>query len=232
MNIRRSARRRHRRKPQPPKTHILYAAISGNRGVEVNPDTPAIASAATQRLQTGPARLWRAGWSRPSNPLTARVAVNRMWQEFFGARHWWLPRTISAREATARRIPNFSTGSPRSSCGSGWRREADASADRAIGNLPPGFRNRERIWRLPIPAIFCSPARTRLRLPAELIRDSALSVGGLLNPAIGGKSVFPPQPASVGELAYRNQWKESTGHRPATAADSTSSASAPCRIRS
>jgi len=32
-----------------------------------------------------------------------------------------------------------------------------------------------------------------------------------LNPAIGGRSVFPPQPASVGELAYRNQWKQSSG---------------------
>jgi hypothetical protein len=53
--------------------------------------------------------------------------------------------------------------------------------------------------------------QSRLRLPAELIRDSALAVGGILNPEIGGKSVFPPQPASVGELAYRNQWKESTG---------------------
>jgi hypothetical protein len=53
--------------------------------------------------------------------------------------------------------------------------------------------------------------QTRLRLPAELVRDSALAVSGLLNPAIGGRSVFPPQPASVGELAYRNHWKESKG---------------------
>jgi hypothetical protein len=53
--------------------------------------------------------------------------------------------------------------------------------------------------------------QNRIRLPAELVRDSALSVSGLLNPEIGGKSVFPPQPASIGQLAYRNQWKESKG---------------------
>jgi hypothetical protein len=53
--------------------------------------------------------------------------------------------------------------------------------------------------------------QNRFRLPAELIRDSALAVSGLLNPAIGGKSVFPPQPASVGELAFRDQWRESNG---------------------
>jgi hypothetical protein len=51
----------------------------------------------------------------------------------------------------------------------------------------------------------------RLRLSAEQVRDVSLSVSGLLNPAIGGRSVFPPQPASVGELAYRNHWKESKG---------------------
>jgi hypothetical protein len=53
--------------------------------------------------------------------------------------------------------------------------------------------------------------QSRIRLPAELVRDSALSVSGILNPAIGGKSFFPPQPASVGELAYRNHWRETKG---------------------
>jgi Protein of unknown function (DUF1553) len=53
--------------------------------------------------------------------------------------------------------------------------------------------------------------QSRVRLTAELIRDSTLAVSGLLNPAIGGKSFFPPQPASVGELAYRNHWKETLG---------------------
>ena len=51
----------------------------------------------------------------------------------------------------------------------------------------------------------------RLRLPAELIRDSALAVSGLLDPAIGGRSIYPPQPPSVGELAYEDQWNESQG---------------------
>jgi hypothetical protein len=53
--------------------------------------------------------------------------------------------------------------------------------------------------------------QSRIRLPAELVRDVSLAVSGLLNPVIGGKSVFPPQPSSVGDLAYRNQWKESQG---------------------
>jgi Protein of unknown function (DUF1553) len=55
--------------------------------------------------------------------------------------------------------------------------------------------------------------QSRLRLPAELVRDVALSASGLLNTAIGGRSVRPPQPAGVAELGYGNsvKWPESTG---------------------
>jgi hypothetical protein len=55
--------------------------------------------------------------------------------------------------------------------------------------------------------------QSRVRLPAELLRDQALAVSGLLNPAIGGRSIRPPQPAGVAELGYANsvKWKEDTG---------------------
>ena len=55
--------------------------------------------------------------------------------------------------------------------------------------------------------------QTRLRLPAELIRDAALESSGLLDDRIGGKSVRPPQPTGVAELGYANsvKWVESKG---------------------
>jgi len=54
--------------------------------------------------------------------------------------------------------------------------------------------------------------QSRLRLPAELIRDEALEVSGLLYPEIGGPSVRPPQPKGVSELRYGGgNWEESTG---------------------
>jgi hypothetical protein len=55
--------------------------------------------------------------------------------------------------------------------------------------------------------------QNRVRLPAELIRDSALAASGLLNLAIGGPSVRPPQPAGIAELGYANsiKWRESKG---------------------
>jgi hypothetical protein len=55
--------------------------------------------------------------------------------------------------------------------------------------------------------------QSRVRLPAELIRDEALEASGLLNPTIGGPSIKPPQPKGVAELTYGNssKWTESTG---------------------
>src|SRR5690606_12044845 len=57
----------------------------------------------------------------------------------------------------------------------------------------------------------------RVRLPAELIRDHALSIAGLLHERVGGPSVFPDQPADlykgvvVGENYPGSQWVNSTG---------------------
>jgi hypothetical protein len=52
----------------------------------------------------------------------------------------------------------------------------------------------------------------RVRLDAELVRDSALAAAGLLTERIGGPSVFPPQPASVAEGSYGGMtWNVSPG---------------------
>jgi hypothetical protein len=55
--------------------------------------------------------------------------------------------------------------------------------------------------------------QSRLRLPAELIRDEALYAAGLLDLRIGGRSVKPPQPKGVAELSYAGsvKWDESSG---------------------
>jgi hypothetical protein len=52
----------------------------------------------------------------------------------------------------------------------------------------------------------------RMRLEAEQLRDLALAASGLLNPEIGGPSVYPPQPEGVTSLAYGGpSWPTSTG---------------------
>jgi hypothetical protein len=55
--------------------------------------------------------------------------------------------------------------------------------------------------------------QSRLRLPAEAVRDEALYAAGLLDLRIGGRSVRPAQPKGVAELSYAGsvKWEESTG---------------------
>jgi hypothetical protein len=55
--------------------------------------------------------------------------------------------------------------------------------------------------------------QSRLRLPAELVRDETLYAAGLLDLRIGGRSVRPQQPKGVAELSYAGsvKWEESTG---------------------
>ena len=52
----------------------------------------------------------------------------------------------------------------------------------------------------------------RIRLDAEILRDSALIAGGLLNPAVGGPSVHPPIPPGANNVTQvKREWVVSTG---------------------
>jgi hypothetical protein len=53
--------------------------------------------------------------------------------------------------------------------------------------------------------------QNRLRLDAEILRDSALAVSGLLKPTIGGPSFRPPLPEDVFDVGRSSNWKASPG---------------------
>jgi hypothetical protein len=54
--------------------------------------------------------------------------------------------------------------------------------------------------------------QNRLRLDAEVVRDVALTASGLINPAVGGPSVYPPQPQGVYSFTQvPREWKASVG---------------------
>ena len=94
-------------------THIHLRGDYRQNGPEVQPGTPGFLP--DPAAAGKPTRLTLARWIvSPENPLTARVAVNRMWQELFG-RGWWQRRTISEHRATSPPTRNCSIGSPLSS---------------------------------------------------------------------------------------------------------------------
>ncbi len=130
------------------------------------------------------------------NPLVARVAVNHVWKRLFG-KGLFSADNVGV-QGTPPSHPLLLDWLAIHFVDSGWdlkglhklivmsatyRQKSDYTAD-LLANDP------ENRWL----------ARgARFRLPAELIRDNALAVSGLLNPAIGGPSARPYQPAGLWE---------------------------------
>jgi mono/diheme cytochrome c family protein len=194
----------------PRKTYVHLKGDWREHGAEVQPDTPAVLPPLP--VSPEPPRLRLARWLvSPENPLTARVAVNRMWQEVFGR---GIVRTSDdfGTQGDRPTHPELLDWLASEFLQRGWsmkqmvRLMVTSATYRQSSNARPELEARD-------PENTLLARQARLRLPAELVRDQALSAGGLLDPRIGGRSVKPPQPKGVAELSYSNtvKWEESTG---------------------
>jgi hypothetical protein len=170
------------------------------------PELPASPSDAT------PNRLSFARWLvSEENPLTARVTANRQWAAFFGR---GLVPTLEdfGYQGQPPSHPELLDWLAVEFMRSGWslkrlhRQIVLSAAYRQSSHVTPNLIQRDPENRL----LARGP---RVRLEAELIRDSALLASGLLSHKIGGSSVFPPQPANVTtEGTYGAlTWKPSPG---------------------
>ena len=194
----------------PPKTYIHIKGDWRDRGEEVQPGTLAI----LPPLPGGPepARLRLAKWLvSPDHPLTARVAVNRLWQELFGRGIVYTSGDFGT-QGDRPTHPELLDWLASEYLRQGWStkqmiREIVTSATyKQSSQARPELDAKDPLNTL-------LARQTRLRLPAELIRDEALSAGGLLDLRVGGPSVKPAQPKGVAELSYAGsvKWVESTG---------------------
>jgi hypothetical protein len=191
----------------PPRTWLAIGGDYRNRGDQIAAAVPAVFGAPPMK-----SRLDLAAWlTSPDNPLTARVAVNRMWQEFFGR---GLVRTSEdfGTQGEKPSHPELLDWLATEFREGGWstkrmhRLIVMSAAYRQSSNI-----RKELIARDPDNTLVAR--QNRLRLPAELIRDTALSAGGLLNTTVGGRSIRPPQPPGIAELGYANsvKWVETQG---------------------
>lgn len=158
-------------------------------------------------------RLEFARWLvSPENPLTPRVIVNRQWAAFFGR---GLVKTVDdfGYQGSRPSHPELLDWLAADLIREGWSMKklhrllvtsaTYQQAARTDDAGPALEADPENVWLSYFP---------RVRLEAEIIRDSMLQASGLLNPKLGGPSVYPPQPNSVTEAAYgKFEWVPSTG---------------------
>jgi hypothetical protein len=140
-------------------------------------------------------RLDFAKWLvRTDNPLTARVQINRYWQLFFGT---GLSKT-SENFGTLGETPSHPELLDWLSTEFSW----DWDVKRIYKLIVMSHTYRQKSDVLPIhlkkdPSNRMYARQSRLRVPSLLLRDIALSTSGLMNQTIGGKPVYPYQPAGI-----------------------------------
>lgn len=192
------------------KTHMQLRGNYLDLGKEVTEGIPAVFAASEYEMPKD--RLELAKWLvSEENPLTARVVVNRFWEQIFGVglvrtseefgaqgelpSHPelldWLATEFMAQGWDVKKILKLMVSS------AAYRQSSKVSAD--LAERDPENRLLAR--------------GPRFRMPAEAIRDQALFVGGLLSPKMYGPSVKPPQPSSGLSAAFGSSvdWKTSEG---------------------
>ncbi|MFZ9661534.1 MAG: DUF1553 domain-containing protein, partial [Chitinophagaceae bacterium] len=193
--------------PSPKKSFLLQRGQYNMKGEEVFPNTP-------DEILRFPSKLPRnryglAQWlTDPDHPLTARVAVNRLWQQFFGI---GLVKTSEdfGNQGDLPSHPELLDWLAVEFRESGWdiqhmiklivlsdTYQQSSATTPALREIDPENRLLAR-----------GPST---RLTAEMMRDNALSACGLLNKKIGGPSVKPYQPAGLWEINSANYVQDST----------------------
>ena len=175
-------------------TFRLNRGAYDNPAEEVFPGVPAVLPPLPEGVEAN--RLAFARWLvDPENPLTARVTVNRFWQMYFGT---GLVKTAEnfGTQGEYPSHPELLDWLATAFIDSGW----DVKALQRTIVTSAAYRQSSKVTAEQFeqdPENRRVARGPRLRLPAQMIRDQALAVSGLLVDALGGPSVKPYQPAGL-----------------------------------
>jgi Protein of unknown function (DUF1553)/Protein of unknown function (DUF1549) len=194
---------------KPRDSYVMLGGDFLRHGESVSPGTPAALPALAS--PAAPSRVDLAIWIVDArNPLTARVAVNRFWQDYFGIGLVETDNDFGTR-GTPPSHPELLDWLASEFVRTGWdvkrmqRLIVTSSTYRQSSHARPELAAVDARNRL-------LARQNRLRLDAEIVRDAALVASGLLNPGVGGPSVYPPQPAGVYAFTQvPRTWKTSNG---------------------
>ena len=142
------------------------------------------------------------------NPLTARVMVNRYWQQLFGKGIVSTPENFGLQGAKPTH-PELLDWLATEFRANGWSRKKLIKTIVMSSTYRQASLARPELEEID-PGNDLLARQSRTRLSAEEIRDAALAVSGLLDNRMGGKSVRPPQPEGAARLGGDN-WDTSEG---------------------
>jgi len=190
---------------------VLHPLVISNFQSQISNSKSEISDSKSQIANPPPSRLDLAHWIvDPANPLTARVTVNRLWQQYFGRGLVETENDFGAQGSPPSH-PELLDWLSTEFQANGWSLKhihhfiVTSATYRQSSRIRPDLATIDSANRL-------LARQSRLRLDAELVRDVCLSASGLLVDKVGGPSVFPPQPDGVMNLGQsRREWKPSSG---------------------
>ncbi|MCF7784593.1 MAG: PSD1 and planctomycete cytochrome C domain-containing protein [Prosthecobacter sp.] len=191
-------------------TYVHMAGDYTRRGPDVIPASLSALPPMTRPVQPEPNRLDLARWLvSPQHPLTSRVAVNHIWSKLLGFGFVRTPDDFgTAGESPSH--PELLDWLATEFMRNGWSRKHLIKLIVMSATYRQSSAHREDIVELD--PLNCLLARqNRIRLDAEILRDSALAVSGLLKRTIGGPSFRPPLPEDVFDVGRSSNWKASPG---------------------
>ncbi|RYF62641.1 MAG: DUF1553 domain-containing protein, partial [Cytophagaceae bacterium] len=188
------------------KTHVFTRGSWLSPSAEVTPDVPGTLPPMDVDDQTLPRdRLGLAQWmTRPDHPLTARVAVNRFWEQLFGTGIVETVEDMGTQgiQPTHRELLDWLAVTfvqdDQWSMKKLLKRIVLSSTYRQQSNATPAMLAAD-------PFNHYLARGPRVRLSAEQVRDQALAVSGLLNSKMYGPSVMPPQPDGIWQSPYNGE---------------------------
>ncbi|MBA4150267.1 MAG: DUF1549 domain-containing protein [Verrucomicrobia bacterium] len=193
----------------PRETHIFRRGDFKSLGEQVSPGTPAILHPLPKT--ENPNRLDFAKWlADKKNPMLARVTMNRVWQSYFGEGLVTTPEDFGTRAEKASH-PELLDWLATEFMDRNWslkemhRLIVTSATYRQSSKITPKLYELDQYNTL----LARGP---RFRVEAEIIRDIGLKTSGLLDPTIGGASVYPTLPDGALALAWGNpKWGTSEG---------------------
>jgi hypothetical protein len=197
-----------RERETPRDTFVLIRGAYDRPGEKVLPGVPAVLPPLAEGVPNN--RLGFARWLVDrSNPLTARVSVNRFWQMFYGV---GLVKTVEdfGSQGEWPTHPELLDWLAVEFMEKGWDVKAivktmvTSAAYRQSSRETPELLQKDPENRL----LARGP---RFRLPAEMVRDQALAISGLLVEKLGGPSVKPYQPAGLWKELGGGDYKQDRG---------------------